>query len=84
MGYGISFEAKDQKQVKLDDWWSQTRRQALRFGLEPVLVIKRPPAQLDKGKALQSEILAICSLSYLADLVHRLEELEAHVEAEES
>lgn len=77
MGHGISFEAKDQARVSLDAWWSQTRIQALKFGREPVLVMRRPPAKLEFGKASKHEVLAVVNLSFLAALHERIHELEA-------
>lgn len=75
-GHGISFEAKDQKKVSLDAWWSQTRRQAMSYGQEPVLVMRRPPAQLEFGPAATDEILAVCHLSFLAALHDKIKVLE--------
>jgi len=83
IGTTLSIEAKDQKRAVLDSWWSSTRRQALRYQKEPVLVVRRPPAQLDMGRAVRDEILAVCTFEYFASLHERIAELETELSRRE-
>jgi hypothetical protein len=63
------FEVKDQAKVSLDRWWRKIRKEALGWGKEPVLVIRRPHA-LGVGE----ELVACVRVEYLSELVHGQEE----------
>lgn len=76
-GEHLSIEVKDQINCSLDSWWSQTRRQAIRFSKTPVLVMRRPPAKLDYGNALGREVLAVCSFNYFVHLHNEIGKLQA-------
>jgi len=72
----ICFEAKRHQRVSFDAWWKQTRRQAEKWHKVPCLVIWRPPVELQFGKALDDECLAVVPLEYLGELNKRTKELE--------
>jgi hypothetical protein len=71
----LCLEAKRHKRVALDAWWGQTRRQAERYHKTPVLVIHRPPVELQFGKSINDEVLAVVPLDYLANLRNEVIEL---------
>lgn len=67
-GYDIEVEAKNQKTIKIIDWWEQTQSQRVKSGRTSVLIFRNP------RKAEFQESLVVMDLYDWLDLVKKQKE----------